>query len=187
MPLVRCERGHYYDSSKYTQCPHCRIVGSAGAVPGDVLREERTVSLAMVSDPLDETRSAVNVNMSVEDALEQTVSIFDSNRGKSGKRPVGWLVCVQGPETGRDYRLTAGRNFAGRSLDMDINLSADEKVHRTDQFSLVYDPKSGDFLLMPGQGAETYLNGEAVTGPQALGEWDKISAGDSVLVFVNAD
>ena len=35
---------------------------------------------------------------------------------------VGWLVCIEGPSKGKDYRMIAEKNFIGRSPEMDIRI-----------------------------------------------------------------
>ena len=32
---------------------------------------------------------------------------------------VEWLVCIDGPEKGRDYRIRSGNNYIGRSQDIE--------------------------------------------------------------------
>ena len=46
---------------------------------------------------------------------------WESFRRKSGIDPaVGFLICIEGPDRGADYRLVAGRNFIGRLPSMDV-------------------------------------------------------------------
>ena len=41
---------------------------------------------------------------------------------------VGWLVCVTGPNTGRDYRLFARINTIGRAEKNDVCLKGDNTI-----------------------------------------------------------
>ena len=171
MAVVRCEKGHFYDDIRYPSCPHCQISGdaSAGAVTqhgAEKLRrtavEQRLINLTPQAD-------------------EKTIGIF---KKKHGWDPVtGWLVCVSGPEKGRDYRLHAGRNFLGRAPQMDISVADDQEISREHHCSVVYDPKSRAFLLAPGS-SNTYLNGRAITEAAALKASDVIGAGASEFVFI---
>ena len=43
MAIIRCDKGHYYDNTKFSQCPHCGVLpvmekeqgkGKGGGQPG---------------------------------------------------------------------------------------------------------------------------------------------------------
>jgi len=111
---------------------------------------------------------------------EKTLGIFK----KRDLDPVaGWLVCVAGPEKGRDYRLHSGRNFLGRAPQMDISVADDHTISREHHCSVVYEPKSCVFLLVPGS-ASTYLNGSAINDASELVSGDTFGAGSSEFVFI---
>jgi hypothetical protein len=97
---------------------------------------------------------------------------------------VGWLVCTDGEERGRDYRLHSGRNFVGRAAAMDVIICDDGEVSRENHCSLVYDPLHGEYLLAPGHGTLTYKGGEPVRETVPLRDGDEIGIGDSTFVFV---
>lgn len=98
---------------------------------------------------------------------------------------VGWLICVKGNNLGRDYRLTAGRNFVGRSQEMDVCIKGDNTVSRNAHAIVVYDPKSNSFLAQPGDAKELfYINGELVLMATKLSAFDKISLGETELMFI---
>ena len=51
--------------------------------------------------------------------------IYDSKMPYLGDLEVmdpvtGWLVCIEGPSKGRDYKIMTEKNFLGRSETMDI-------------------------------------------------------------------
>ena len=50
--------------------------------------------------------------------------------------------------------------------------------------SIVYDPHSGLFMIVNGEGIKTYLNGEPVTEPKIIKDGDKIGIGSSTYDFV---
>jgi len=165
MKAVRCNNGHYYDADKYRACPFC----SNGSAVED---EGRTVSYDEDAD------------------TEVTKAFSASPTGPSGTKPevsvpvVGWVVCVKGAERGRDYRLQAGRNFVGRSLDMDVCIREDGAVTRDNHCSIVYDPRSGRFVLLPGEASETKINGEPLNGIHDLNDGDVIECGETSLCFI---
>lgn len=97
---------------------------------------------------------------------------------------VGWLICIKGNNIGRDYRLVSGRNFVGRGNDMDVCLKGDMSVSRNSHAIIVYDPKSNIFLAQPGTSKELfYINGDLVLSPIKLNAYDRISIGETELVF----
>ncbi len=98
---------------------------------------------------------------------------------------VGWLVCVKGNNLGRDYRIVAGRNFVGRGDKMDICIKGDNSVSRASHAVVVYDPKSNVFLAQPGDAKELfYINDSLVLSPTQMKAMDRISVGETTLVFV---
>lgn len=174
MAITCCVNGHYYDDGKHLTCPHCRDVPAGDdekTVAGPLSVHSRSSAVKIV-DLQDNSKSAND---------EKTVGIY---RKKHGHDPVtGWLVCMKGPERGRDYRLHSGRNFLGRAPSMDIAVTDDAQISREGHLSIVFEPVSHTFLLAPGS-ANTYLNGEAVTDPVPLADSDVIGAGESEFIFV---
>ena len=97
---------------------------------------------------------------------------------------VGWLVCVEGKERGRDYRLLAGRNYIGRSVDMDVSIPDDQQLSREKHCSIIYDPRSFRFVLLPGDSTLTMVNGAAQNAPCDINDGDIISCGSTKLCLI---
>lgn len=98
---------------------------------------------------------------------------------------VGWLACVDGPDKGRDWRLTSGRNGIGRGEQMPVRLALDGAVSRERHAVVSFDPRHARFTLAPGDGQGlVYLNGQELLMPQPLAPHDRIELGASTLVFV---
>jgi len=112
-----------------------------------------------------------------------TVGVF---RARIGIEPVvGWLVCVQGPDRGRDYRIRSQRNFIGRDARMDISISSDDQISRENHAAITYDPRGNNFRLAPGDAhGMTYLNNGVVDVPVVLRAYDVIELGATKLIFV---
>ena len=55
---------------------------------------------------------------------------------------VGWLVCLAGPDRGKDFRLHAEKNFIGRAPNMDVCVAGDETVSRERHAMVIFDPKT---------------------------------------------
>jgi hypothetical protein len=98
----------------------------------------------------------------------------------------GWLVCIEGAKVGKDFKVRAGKNFIGRSEDMDIQILGDDKISRRNHSIVVYDSKKKNFVLLPGdsQGL-TYLNNNAVYVPIDLSPYDVIELGNSKFLFIS--
>lgn len=114
-----------------------------------------------------------------EDALEEI--LFDQESS-----PVcGWIVCIQGPRQGKDYKIRSGKNFIGRADDMDIQILGDNKISRRNHGVIVFDPKKKETVLLPGDSnGIVYLNDTAVYTPTVLSTYDVIEMGDSKFAFV---
>ena len=98
---------------------------------------------------------------------------------------VGWLVCIEGPSKGKDYRMIAEKNFIGRSPEMDIRILGDNSISYKNHAIVSYDAKKRATFLLPGdaQGL-VYLNGEAVYAPTQLEAFDQIELGKSKLLYI---
>jgi hypothetical protein len=107
-------------------------------------------------------------------------------RKKMGIDPVvGWLVCVEGPEKGRDYRIRSERNGIGRGADMAICIQGDEAISRENHAYISFNPRKASFRIAPGDSrGMTYLNGEEVDVPMPLKPYDRIELGQTHLLFV---
>ena len=98
---------------------------------------------------------------------------------------VGWLVCLEGPDRGRDFRLRSEKNFIGRSPLMDVCIPGDDTVSRERHGILVFDPKKQVFWALPGEAAGlVYLNGEIVHAPTQMQRDDILELGQTKLVLI---
>ena len=98
---------------------------------------------------------------------------------------MGWLVCVAGPEQGRDYRLHSERNFIGRAPSMDVAITGDATISRDNHAVISYNPKKHSFRLAPGDSRGlVYLNDEEVLTPIEVAPYDRIELGETLLLFV---
>lgn len=164
MNLGKCRKGHFYDMDIYEQCPYCVIEQNNG------YEDDRTTG--MPAEMPDLTRGHDFPCQEDKDGgTEQAFSPV-----------VGWLVCVHGNERGRDYRIHEGWNFAGRSHTEDISIQ-DRYVSRRKHFSIVYEERKNQFMIVPGEGTITYLDGKLLTRAQMLTEDMTIYAGKSELMF----
>jgi hypothetical protein len=98
---------------------------------------------------------------------------------------VGWLVCLAGPDRGRDFRLHAEKNFIGRSALMDVCVAGDESVSRDRHALVIFDPKKRMFWAVPGEASGlVYLNGDIVHSPAPMRCDDVLEVGQTKLVLI---
>ena len=197
MTLVKCPNGHYYDSSRFgNNCPHCGMSGAAsiGAdqttvplnipdapQPANEVTEPLTASQPVVSQPANVTAPTV---IDYDRTLPVTADMLDGMAEKPAP-VVGWLVCTDGVNKGTDYRLHQGRNFIGRSPEMDVCILGDNTVSRSSHAIVVYDPRSNVYLAQPGSSKELfYVNDKLVLNPVELKTMDLLNIGDTKLMFV---
>jgi hypothetical protein len=191
MALQRCEQGHYYDASINRRCPDCGIPGldvtptRPVAVPPPL-----PVDAGVRAANAGPTRPSDGLTRSVRDmpaggASEgRTIAWWD--KAKTGTNPVvGWLVAIDGPCKGRDFRVYSEGNSIGRDIDNKIVIQ-DETVSRNKHAILYYDPRSEDaaYHIQAGDGPMTYLNSQAVMQPTRLKAYDILSLGKTKLLFV---
>lgn len=182
MAVIQCENKHFYDNSKYEECPHCKRAIERGGNPSD-LGENKTVAKFVHKQETNKdavfTKSLRN-SISNSGDVQKTVAKYFIDRNMN---PIaGWLVCKEGENKGRSFEIHIGKNFVGRSMKMDIHTN-DEQISRENHFSIIYEPKEAEFYVVQGNGL-TYYNGVMLTNAQRLNEDDEISAGSSTYVFI---
>lgn len=201
MNLVRCEKGvHFYDKDKFDSCPFCMADNDAGVTmtyrepdtTGDDL-DSPTVAGSAVTVP------ASSGNMSLNDAIKSVTETEsyeddDDDMGKTisyynttmGIEPVvGWLIAINGPEFGKSYEIKSGRNFIGRSKDMDISLQGDDTISRNKHAIVVYEPKSRMFIAQPGESRELfYVNDKVVLNNEQIKKNDVLLLGKTKLMLI---
>ena len=97
---------------------------------------------------------------------------------------VGWLICIAGPNIGRDYRIGAGTNSIGRDGSNRIAVFGDNSISRDKHCMVIYEPKKMQFFLKAGDSTGlTYLNEEYVTDMTPLKAGDVLEIGASKFYF----
>lgn len=179
MAIIQCPNNHYYDDKRNSTCPYCEKMNNVAFVAG--VNEQLTsyIDTGEVNDN-DYAQLTEGYGEAVSE-FEKTIGIFLDK--SQNVLTAAWLVCIEGLEKGKSYVIHSGRNFAGRSQDMDIVLSDDNSISREKHFSIVYDPKSIMFYFVSGEG-HAYVNGEAISSEKILTDGDVIQAGQSKYIFV---
>ena len=101
---------------------------------------------------------------------------------------VGWLVCIEGPDKGKDFSLHGAKSSIGRKKDSSICLE-DPKISRDGYPALIVydDRKSHKFYLASGDANSrnnVELDGNMLLGQSVINPYDEIRIEDTVLVFV---
>lgn len=212
MDIVRCENGHFYDASENPTCPQCAADAANGTVGIEQIPATSPV-MAAIDDsgplieaipptvPVGRNSETVPVNNpgftpndfmpgdvyqagTPLDPIPATKPHYENN--VYGFRPItGWLVCVEGPNKGTDYRVVSGNNNIGRSESSNICILNDAEVSYSDHATITYDPKSRKFYFGLKSGSNpVYVNGNIVFSPVEVKAFDEILVGSTKLIFV---
>lgn len=155
MPIIQCDKGHRYDNKKFKECPFCKATVEEASQGG---------------------------NEDAQDFLGSSIGLLESTIDRIPV--VGWIVCVKGPERGRDFRIKSGKNSIGRSWKMDISIAKDEALMQAGHAHIIYSTQDSSFRLVSGDGVAILRNGEPVTQETLLEENDQIRLGASEFIFV---
>lgn len=178
MNLQRCENGHFYDADRFETCPHCNQTDISTVMETEGGSKEYTMPM----DPI-EPDVPVPTTTTVDDS-QATVGYWDIPNIPN-EPIVGWMVAIEGPHFGQDFRLKTGRNFVGRANGMDVELSQDNSVSRDKHAVVLYEPKSNLFLVQPGDAKELfYLNDKVVLSATEINAYDVLTLGNTKLLFV---
>lgn len=180
MAMKRCNNGHFYDSNKYQQCPYCGISNLDASKTMPIIQQRNDAS------PVDPTVASLGTTVGMNETRadsDKTIGIMQKHKGIDPV--VGWVVCIDGPSKGKDYRIKSERNFIGRDQKMDIALVEDNSVSRENHAIISYNPKNGAFRILPGEShGLVYLNEEEVFSPMEIKLNDVIEIGETKLMFV---
>lgn len=197
MEMRKCINGHYYDVSIHPTCPYCETKGdnsmTVGFAPGMAMQpdgDSRTLPIGYQSmtTPM-ENRTPVNSYSSPvspvvnDDDDNRTVAIIHKDMGVDPV--VGWLVCLNNSQKGRDYRIHSDNNYVGRSEKMDVCIRGDETISRDNHAIISYDSRDNIFYFSPGDGRSIVrVNDKAVFNTVELKAYDVITIGKTNLLFI---
>lgn len=155
--LIRCQSGHIFSSRRHGNvCPYCNIT----------VRDQDKMKAAGENGDFDQDLEYIG-ELEVVDPV------------------TGWLVCIEGPQMGRDYRIMAEKNFIGRAEDMHIQILGDNRISRRNHAIIAYDPLKRNTLILPGDSSGlAYLNNDAVYTPTELKIYDVVQLGLSKFIFI---
>ncbi len=97
---------------------------------------------------------------------------------------VGWLVCIDGPVRGVDFRIHSGYNYLGREIG-DIHIHGDSQISREKHAVVSYYAKRRTFHIGPADGRNIIeLNDEPVFSPVEMKAYDIITVGSTKLMLI---
>lgn len=100
-------------------------------------------------------------------------------------RVCGWLVCIEGPHIGMDFKITDGKNYIGRSSLMPIHVFGDTKIEIKNHMVIAYDSNTKASTILPGESkGMIYWQGKAIFNPQKLSSGERIEIGESTFKFI---
>ncbi|MDR1029228.1 MAG: FHA domain-containing protein [Clostridiales Family XIII bacterium] len=183
MNLTRCENGHFYDSDRFDSCPHCNQASVSTVLQNDEGEKEYTMPLESQEEAQPAgLKGLIGEAKGVSDDAQNTIGYF----GDVDSEPVvGWLVAISGGHFGEDFRLKTGRNFIGRSPEMDVALTGDASISRDKHAIILYEPKGNMFLVQPGASKELfYVNEKVVLSAMEIAAYDILALGETNLMFI---
>jgi hypothetical protein len=183
--LKRCDMGHYYDPAKFPKgCPYDGVASIELGGGGGGQRSIR-VGQPQASDRTLPANQDRKQRTAEPDQDEVTKRYSLGGVGERIDPVVGWLICIHGPEKGKDYRIRNENNTVGRAQDMHICISGDDQISRERHTVITFEPQRNTFHLSPGEGRSlVYLNGEALLTHKELKPYDEILLGKTKLLFV---
>ena len=113
-----------------------------------------------------------------------TQAAVDMRDGTGSEPVVGWLVCIEGPMRGVDFRLHDGYNFIGRE-EGDIHIHGDNAISRQKHAVVAFYAKRNTFHVGPADGRNIIeLNDEPVFNHVQMNNYDVITVGNTKLMLV---
>ena len=120
----------------------------------------------------------------------ESLTVIDLPTSVKIEPAVGWLVCIEGVDKGRSFRLVKGNNSIGRpgnGKNYAVSLT-DQAISRKGACGvIVYNEKSNQFFITPGDltaNINPYLNDEILLSPKLLTPRSVLEIAGDVLVFV---
>ena len=214
MEIVRCSKGHFYDSEENATCPMCAAEAARnknpignnvlpdGIIGTSYFDDGNTPSPTLTVDPnggkvqpyqrtvsagSQDTQSNDNGGMGAfPKTMPLTPPTFLSEEDATTFDPVvGWLVCIEGATKGTDYRIHSQNNYIGRSARMDISIPEDSHISAENSAIIAYDNEDRTFYFGPGSGRNIVrVNGKPALSVEKIEAYDVLTIGTTKLLFV---
>lgn len=196
--IISCSKGHYYDANRYASCPYCSSGGFsptvdpfAQDVPAGT--EYGTIGRTVGNTPPTEEENYGNfspteappVKGRVVESMSKTQFVDSSTPAGAPVPVVGWLVAVEGPCRGTDYRIHTGYNYIGREAG-DICIRGDNTISAEKDANVTFVPQTKKFYIAHEQGKNVLLVNDlpVIGGSVELQNYDMVTIGTTKLMFV---
>lgn len=190
--MIECPNGHYYNAAVHASCPECAKTG-AGAAEGNFPKTTPPGVDAPVHVPAQGAAMGHTMPVNNRDyAAGGPATPFGVPTAPGGNLAadsqlepvVGWLVCVDGPLRGVDFRIHDGYNYIGRE-EGDIHIHGDNQISRQKHAVISFYAKRQSFHVGPADGRNIIeLNGEPVFSPMEMKSFDILTVGSTKLMLV---
>ncbi len=196
MSIKVCPNGHHYNTDDNSECPICAQSKSKSSFDWTA------------ADLSDDTSAMGGWNRKTENDEGFWHSYYsfipDTDLGANDADPgpateeyrneyqqqpvVGWLVCIDGPDKGKDFCLHGAKSAIGRRMESAVRLT-DLKISREGYPALIVydDRKTHRFYLASGDASShnnVELDGNMLLGQILLNPYAEIRIEDTVLVFI---
>lgn len=193
--LMQCTNGHFYDASVHSSCPYC----------ADAAGKENFSETVAPGGAFSETVAPGAIGGDAGGQLKPTMPASPYRDGGAGSEDepfvptmiggyevsadcpapvVGWLVCIDGPLKGTDFKMHAGYNYIGRETG-DIQIHGDRQISRENHAMIAFDSAELTYYFGPANGRNLVkVNGKTVFNAVELKSYDVISIGTTKLIFV---
>ncbi len=158
--------------------------------PGTTPLGEVPPTMAVPNGLIDTDSFFQNSNSSSKSEIQsfsftEPADVIQKTDGETVQPVVGWLVCIKGPNIGKEYRIHSDYNYVGSSKG-DIIIQGDPKISHERHMLVTYDPENRSFYVSPAAGANIVrLNDKGlIGGGEQLKNYDIIRTGDTSLLFI---
>ncbi|MCM1039017.1 MAG: FHA domain-containing protein [Roseburia sp.] len=193
--IISCSKGHYYDANRYASCPYCSSgsfsptvdpfaemaddnAGDGGiGKTADIGGENNYGNFGPTEAPPVRNRAA--------ESMSKTQFVDTSTSTGAAVPVVGWLVAVEGPCRGTDYRIHTGYNYIGREAG-DICIHGDNTISAEKDANVTFVPQTRKFYIAHEQGKNVLLVNDmpVIGGGMEIHNYDVITIGTTKLMFV---
>ena len=140
---------------------------------------------------VDQGKTVAPINYRKEKPVEEEDSANANRTIAMGKfsdtnmeQVVGWLICINGPEKGKDFRILDKQNTVGRKKGSDIHLEKDPTISSY-HARIAYDSRHYAFTLIPGENTNNiYVNDEPIYQHTEIQPYDLIEFGESQFTLI---
>lgn len=158
--MVKCFKGHMYNSEKFSSCPQCAALETEG----------KPLNSGVPQEDID-TEDPVTVKRQVYEIVGR-------------RKVVGCLICVEGVMKGEGFFLVEGDNDIGRGANLEVVLSKETTVSRKAHACISYNPEDNSYILSAAKDKKDVIyDGNQVYEPVKIENGKMLRIGQCELKF----